>query len=127
MIDLCNTMDAVILENDIDLVLQQIEILFDTSPGDVLGDYRFGTRFEDYLFDISLGNHAVASQISSIIRNNVDLMGWDLTVEVDFLAGSQNDILMFRVTLSKDGDAYSKIYSVTQGDVSKYTKLLPVA
>ncbi len=127
MIDLCNTTDAVVLENDIDLVLQQIEILFDTSPGDVLGDYNFGTRFEDYLFDTSLGNHTVASQISSIIRNNVDLMGWDLTVEVDFLAGSDNDILMFRITVSKEVESYSKIYSVTQGDVSKYSKLTPVA
>lgn len=126
MVDLCTTNDAVVLENDIDLVLQQIEVLFDTDPGDVIGAPRFGIKFDNYLYETSLGNHTVAAQISNMISSNVDLMGWQVQVDVDFLAGSDNDILMFRVMIYNEVDTYSKIYKVTQGDVSKYAVLTPV-
>ena len=127
MTDFCNTMDAVVLENDIDLILQQIEILLDSSPGDVIGDSNFGCRFEDYLYQTSLGNKTVATRIATNILSNVELFDWHLDVKVEFLAGTENDILMFRIEVYKETESYSKIYKVTQGDVSKYAILTPVA
>lgn len=126
MTDFCNTTDAVILENDIDLILQQIEILLDSSPGDVLGDSGFGIRFEDYLYQTSLGNNTVATRIATCILSNVELFDWHLDVKVEFLAGTENDILMFRIEVYKETESYSKVYKVTQGDVSKYAALTPV-
>ena len=127
MIDLCNTNDAPILDQDLDLILQQIEILFDTRPRDVLGDPDFGINFEDYLYNTSLGNKTVATQISSYINTHIETFDWRVSVNVDFLAGSDNDILMIMVSVSKDGDTYSKIYKVTEGGVSRYELLHPVA
>ena len=37
MIDICRTTDDITLDNDVDLIIQQIDILFDTSKGEVIG------------------------------------------------------------------------------------------
>ena len=121
MIDFCNTKDAILLESDLDLVLQQIEMVLDTRRGDVIGDYDYGSNFSQYLFDINLGNQTVANNIKQTLMNQIDFMGWDLNVAVDFLLGSQHDIMLVQLEISKDDEAYTRIYKVTQGDVSEST------
>ncbi len=117
MIDFCDTTDAVILNQDVDLIMQQIEILFDTRNGDVLGEYDYGTRFDTYLFNPNIGNRTIEREVEDYITRNVELFGWQVTIEVDFLVGTQNDIMLMKVTFSKDTDAYSKVYKVSQGVV----------
>lgn len=117
MIDFCSTNDAVILNQEVDLIIQQIEILFDTRNGDVLGEYDFGTRFDIYLFNSNIGNQTIETEVSNYIRQNVNLFGWQVDVAVEFLIGTQNDIMLMKVTFSKETESYSKIYKVSQGAV----------
>lgn len=118
MIDFCSTLDAVTLDQDVDLIIQQIEMLFDTRCGDVLGSYDFGTRFDTYLFNPNIGNHMVESEVQRYIEDNVELFGWIVSVNVEFIAGTQNDIMLMKVTFSKDTESYSKIYKVSQGAIN---------
>ena len=106
MIDFCSTLDAVVLDQDVDLIIQQIEMLFDTRCGDVLGAYDFGTRFDTYLFNPNIGNQTVENEVTRYIEHNVE-----------FLAGTQHDIMLLKVTFSKETESYSKIYRVSQGAV----------
>lgn len=117
MIDFCSTLDAVVLDQDVDLIIQQIEMLFDTRCGDVLGAYDFGTRFDTYLFNPNIGNRMVESEVKRYIEENVELFDWEVAVNVEFLAGTQHDIMLMRVTFSKETESYTKIYKVTQGAV----------
>lgn len=117
MIDFCSVPGAVILDNDVDLIIQQIEMLFDTRCGDVLGDYDFGTRFDTYLFNPNIGNHMVENEVTNYIEQNVELFGWQVSVQVEFLAGTQHDIMLMKVIFSKDSESYSKLYKVSQGSV----------
>lgn len=117
MIDFCSTLDAVVLDGDVDLIIQQIEMLFDTRCGNVLGDYDFGTRFDTYLFNPNIGNHMVESEVKRYIEENVELFGWSVEVSVEFLAGTQHDIMLMKVTFGKESESYSKIYKVSQGAV----------
>ena len=118
MIDFCDTTDAVILDQDVDLIMQQIEILFDTRNGDVLGEYDYGTRFDTYLFNPNIGNQTIADEVTNYISRNVELFGWVVSVDVEFLLGIQNDIMLLKVTFSKNTDSYSKVYKVSQGSIS---------
>ena len=43
--------DAVINSNR-DLVVQQIDMLFDTVPSEVCGDMHYGTRYDKYLYEL---------------------------------------------------------------------------
>ena len=40
-----------IITDKFDFLLQEIDILFDTSKGEVLGEDTFGTAFENFLWD----------------------------------------------------------------------------
>ena len=117
MIDFCESTGAVILNEEVDLIIQQIEILFDTRNGDVLGEYNYGTRFDTYLFNPNIGNHTIESEVTNYIMQNVELFGWHVRVDVEFLAGTQNDIMLMKVEFSKDSDVYHKIYKVSQGSI----------
>lgn len=117
MIDFCNTDGAVVLEDDVDLIMQQIEILFDTRNGDVLGAYDFGTKFDTYLFNTNIGNLMIETEVENYIRQNVELFGWDIKVNVSFLMGTQNDIMLMDVIFYNDKVSYTKSYKLDQGAV----------
>lgn len=117
MIDFCTTEGAVTLNQEVDLIMQQIEVLFDTHPGDVIGYHDFGTEMSSYLFNPNIGNKLVESEVTRYIEQNVELFGWQLKVTVEFLAGTQNDILLLKVSFYKESDIYTRIYKVSKGAV----------
>ena len=117
MIDFCINTDLPQISDSVDLVMQQIEIFMDTWIDEVLGE-KCGQDFDKFLFDTSTGNNYVASYISNSIQQAVDLMDWRLDVGVDFLMGTQNDILMVYLTLSREDEVYTKAYKMTEGSIS---------
>ena len=48
MIDFNLDYDNVVKYDEVDLILQQVDILFDTSRGEVLGDVSYGTNYSDF-------------------------------------------------------------------------------
>ena len=54
-----------ILDRNIDLLLQQIDMLFDTNPREVLGDLTYGTRYDKYLYNLNI-YHLYRHQLPSI-------------------------------------------------------------
>ena len=116
MIDFCNNNSAVQLTSDIDNVLQQLEIFLDTPEDEVLGE-DYGNDFERFLFDINIDNDYAAKYIENSIKSAVDLRGWDLSVKVTFLMGTQNDIMIIHMRLSNGVDTYTKNYKMTEGSI----------
>ena len=117
MIDFDSQEGAVVLDNEVDLIMQQVEILLDTRNGEVIGDYGYGTRLDVYLYNPNIGNKTVEDAIYSYITSNVELFGWQLEVDVEFLVGTHNDIMLVQISFSKNTDVYSKVYKVTEGSV----------
>lgn len=114
MIDICRTTDAVILDTEVDLIIQQIDILFDTTPGEVLGYMDFGTNYSNFIYELNIGASTIANVVYDDIVNNVALFGWHLDVDVKFLLGTENDIIIIGIQLSKGGDYYTHIYRVSE-------------
>lgn len=117
MLDFCINNDIPQISNSVDIVVQQIELFMDTWIDEVLGE-DCGQDFDRFLFDTSVGNNATASYISNVIHNHVNLLDWSLDVGVDYLLGTQNDILMVYLTLSREGASYTKVYRMTEGSIS---------
>jgi hypothetical protein len=42
----------------------------------------------------------------------MNLMGWDLNVETEFLQGTINDIMLVKIQLSKYDEVFEKIYRI---------------
>lgn len=112
MKDFCLNSDNVTLNNERDLILQQIDMLFDTDYNEVLGEYTYGTDFRQFLWDMQKSNDDISSYTRSVISANVDLMGWSLDVETTLLHGTENDIILVSITISKNLSNYEKTYMI---------------
>lgn len=100
------------LTNDIDILRQEIDILFDSTPGDLLGDLDYGTDYQRFLYDL----HMSPAQLEQAMMQDLmslDLRGYTPQVQAYFLQGTQRDIAVIQVDLYKDGiPRYSKTLKI---------------
>lgn len=113
MIDFCNTEDALFLEHDIDLVIQEIDMLFDTMRGEVLGNYLYGSEFYKFLYDLNASDSYIENYVTTLINTHCNLHGFKLDVKVTTHMGTENDIILIRINLKKNGDIWQKIYNIS--------------
>ena len=99
------------LKRDIDYVLQQIDMLFDTTPREVLGDTEYGTNYDVYLYNLNTSNEGLKSKILSDIYS-LDLRGYKIDVEVSFLEGTQRDIALIDIKLNRNYESHRRIYKI---------------
>lgn len=112
MIDFCRTTNNIVIDTSAEYVMQQIDILFDTSKGEVLGDIDYGSDYDKFLHELNVGNKYVEQYIYDNITQNVELYDWTLNVNVQFLIGTLNDIILLTVELSKNNDVFEKTYKI---------------
>lgn len=104
--------NVAIQTDEAQLVLQQIDILFDTKPKEVLGQEKFGTTYERYLYDLKLSNEELEHVVLSDL-NSLNLLGFYPEVKVHLLQGTEQDIALIDITLTKDGESYNQIYKIS--------------
>lgn len=112
MIDFNIKNDEVLIKSDVNILLQQIDILFDTTPGEVLGYEEYGTKYDYYLYDLNLSADSIKQAILSDI-NSLNLLGFTPDVEVLLLQGTEQDIAIINITLTKNDEMYNKSYKIT--------------
>ena len=95
------------------LILQQLEILLDTYPKEVLGSDKFGTNYSEFLYDLSLSNQYIEQTILSDI-NSLQLFGYSVNVNVEILEGTLNDIILVRIVFYKESRSFEKLFKITQ-------------
>ena len=112
MQDFAISSDNVVLSRDADLVLQQIDILFDTTPNEVLGEENFGSRYDKFLYDLSISNEGIRNQVLSDLRS-LDLRGFEPEVNVFLMQGTEQDIALIRIDLRRENETRQKIYRIS--------------
>lgn len=103
--------DNIIVNNDLLLVLQQIDLLFNTEPFDVLGDNNYGTNYDKYLYTVGMSNTALENKILRDL-NNLDLRGFNVDVNVSIVEGTERDIAFIDIIISGDYEEYTKTYVI---------------
>lgn len=98
--------------NDIRLILQQIDILFDTTPREVFGDENFGTKYDTYLYKLHISNSSLQHEVLSDLHS-LELFGFVPNVEVYLLQGSEQDIALIEITLTREDENYQRIYKIS--------------
>lgn len=111
MIDFNIDEGSPIKTDDVDLILQQIDILFDTNPKEVLGYEEFGTRYDEYLYRLNLSNADIQQRVLSDLMS-LNLFGFNPHVEVHLLQGTEQDIALIEITLTRDEETYQRIYKI---------------
>lgn len=102
----------VVEEDEIALIIQQIDILFDTQPKEVFGEPMFGADFRGFLHDMTVSASEIEAYTSNLIRSNVELFGYNVVVKADILTGSLSDIILVTIKISDNYNEYKKTYKV---------------
>ncbi len=110
--DFSRTTNNVILNTEAELIIQQIDILLDTDKGEVLGEPSYGSDYDKFLHELNVGNEYIQDYIYNHITENVDLFGWELTIEVQFMMGTTNDIILVGIEISNEQESYTKVYKI---------------
>lgn len=100
------------INSEVDLLIQQVDILFDTTPTEVLGADDFGTNYDRYLYDTRL----TAESMKTIVEQDLstlNLMGWRYDVEVHLLQGTEQDIMIINIVFTKGIESIQKIYKIS--------------
>lgn len=111
MKDFCLSNNKVFVSDEVESIIQQIDMLFDTVEHEVYGE-KYGTNFYNLLWDMSISAGDVSEYTESAIYGNVKLNGWKVQVSTDIIQGTINDIFLVKVELSKYNDKVEKIYRV---------------
>lgn len=101
-----------ILSNEVELIIQQIDILFDTSPKEILGSVDFGTEYDRYLYDLQISSESLKSRIYTDIYS-INLYGFTPKVEVYMFQGTERDIALIDIELTKNNNTYRKTYKIS--------------
>ena len=96
---------------DVALILQQIDVLFDTTPKEVLGYEDFGTRYDDYLYKLDISQEALRQTVLNDLLS-IELFDFAPTVEVHLLQGTEQDIALVEIVLTRDDEQYQKVYKI---------------
>lgn len=111
MIDFNLDAGSPIKNDEIALIIQQIDLLFDTFPTEVFGDPDFGTEYDRYLYQLKISNSALQQEVLSDL-NSLDLFGYLPSVNVHLLEGTERDIVLIEITLTRDEEIYQKVYKI---------------
>lgn len=112
MVDFSLNRNKSSLNGDIELILQQIDILFDTDKKTVLGAEGFGTQYDKYLYNLKISNEGLKYIVLDDLRE-IEMFGFTPSVEVYLLQGSEQDIALININLTRDGEIYEKTYKIS--------------
>lgn len=111
MVDFSLDKNVAVKNNDIDLIMQQIDMLFDTTPREVLGHEEYGSNYERFLYNLKLSASAIEQIIYSDIKS-LNLFNFTPTIKVYILQGTENDIILVDITLTRYNEVYNKSYKI---------------
>jgi hypothetical protein len=106
-----NKNEKAILSNELELLIQQVDMMFNTDKYAVLGDMDYGTNYDQYLYTTGISNSALESKILFDL-NRLNLFGFKPSVHVMLLEGSYRDIALIDITFTGEYETYNKTYRI---------------
>lgn len=100
-------------KSDVEMILQQIDILFDTTPREVFGFEDYGTEYDRYLYNLQISAENLKQVVMSDI-NSLQLFGFTPNVDVYLLQGTAQDIAVIDISLTRYDEKHRKIYKITK-------------
>lgn len=113
MVDFCLNKNSISdIKSEIDLILQQVDILFDTTPTEVLGSLAFGTEYDKYLYSMKLS----ADNLKRVVEQDLSqltLFDWKYDVKTYLLQGTEQDIAVIDINFYNGAQVVNKTYKIT--------------
>lgn len=106
-----NESDSLVVDNELEYVLQQIDLLFNTDINEVLGDSDFGSNYDEYLYALNLSNAGLEKKIQDDL-DGLNLCGYRTYVSVHIVEGTIRDIAYIDIYLDNGSNDTVKSYII---------------
>lgn len=96
---------------DDECIMQQIDILFDTTPGDLMGAIEYGTDYEKLLYELQLS----ADQLNEILEydlEQIDMLDHSYSVDCRLMQGTERDIALMSIDVFGFGEKQNKVFRI---------------
>lgn len=100
----------VFIYNDVDEALQELDIIFNTENTELIGYPRFGTDFEQFLWQMTPSPDSLRKYISEKIANGFFLSQMNTDIDVRVLTGEHRAIYHVVITVSNGVNTGSREY-----------------
>ena len=105
--------DKLEVVSELEEVIQQIDVLLFTKPGDVLNMPNFGIDLEKYLFSTSYNESVIENNIRNQIDSFIYAPNFNIDISVKFQTWEQNVAMILDITVKdKMGNSESIKYLV---------------
>lgn len=101
MIDLAFD-NKIILNNEVDLALQEIDILFNTENTELIGDTSYGVNFEQFLWILTPTTTELEKYIYEKLHTLYFLNFFKYDVQIDFEPGEIRSIYYVKINIYID-------------------------
>jgi hypothetical protein len=102
------------LSNKVDILLQSINLLFETSKDELFGNTEYGTNYEVFLYDLKANSDQITNQVyKDIYSLGSDILGnYKVNVNTILLQGTERDIALIEIDIYDpiNKENYNKIY-----------------
>jgi len=111
MIDLAID-SRVFITNKLDAAVQELDILFNTTNGELIGYSSFGTNFEQFLWQMNDASNTLQTYIYDKIKDTFFLRDMITDVNVSTLDGEMRRIYVVQISVSDGTNTQNRTYQL---------------
>ena len=102
---------SIFIDNVVDAALQEIDIIFNTTNTELIGNSTFGTNFEMFLWQLTPSPASLKSYISDKLTDTYWCQYLNVEVNVEVVPGEVRNIYYVQIILKDDaGHKGQRIY-----------------
>lgn len=111
--------NRILLTSKLDCALQELDMLFNTTNTELIGNTEYGTNFEQFLWQLTPSTQELKNYIYRKIKNTYFLSQYEVTINIRTEAGTLRDIYYVEISLNTNsGDEEiikksQKVYMLT--------------
>lgn len=97
--------NRIMLDNSLDCAIQELDMLFNTTNTELIGDTNYGTNFEQFLWQLTPSPSELKRYINEKIQQyTYYMLQYDYDINIRTELGELRDIYYVEITLNTDSD-----------------------
>lgn len=96
--------NRILLTSKLDCALQELDMLFNTTNTELIGNTEYGTNFEQFLWQLTPSTQELKNYIYRKIKNTYFLSQYEVTINIRTEAGTLRDIYYVEISLNTNSD-----------------------
>lgn len=97
-----------------DAAIQELDILFNTEETELIGNYKYGTNFEQFLWTLKPQSNEVRRYVANkIYTQTCFCRNYITSIDCEIVEGTLRDIYLIKIELKQsNGDKIMKTYTL---------------